>query len=126
MGGAIMLTFLTIIVLLLILMSAGAPPLPFAAILAGVLFVAFWVLVLKLLIGFGHWLINEPKPRPIGGATPQHPRAAVRQGNVPRLCADPRCGQVNLAEARFCARCGQPLGCAPGHSGCGQADGRAA
>jgi hypothetical protein len=26
------------------------------------------------------------------------------------VCAQPRCGYVNSAGARFCARCGQPLG----------------
>ncbi len=27
----------------------------------------------------------------------------------PRVCTNPRCGHVNVADGRYCARCGAPL-----------------
>lgn len=30
--------------------------------------------------------------------------------NGPRVCAHRQCGHINAAGARFCGRCGQPLG----------------
>ncbi len=105
-----MLALLAIVILVLVLLSAGAPPLTFGALLFGALFIGFWVIVIRMLIGLGRWLIGEPPPRRFASTRIPPHRGPVSYRTSRRACADPRCGRVNVPEARFCAQCGRPLG----------------
>ena len=106
-----MFALLAIVVVVLLFMGMGVHWVALPAIFAGFLFIAFWVMVLKMMIGFGRWVMGMP-------ACPSRRVQAVRRPLNPqvytapasRTCGDPRCGRVNPSEARYCAQCGRPLG----------------
>jgi hypothetical protein len=104
-----MLGLLALMFFMFALASTGAPRVAFVGLFIGIAFVAFWVVVLRSLIGFGRWLMQMPPDRPRRAFSADRP-GRPRSPESVRTCADPRCGRVNLAEARYCARCGRPLG----------------
>src|SRR5437773_11300468 len=59
-----MLALLVIFILLLMFMSTGAHWIALPALVIGFVFVAFWLVLLKVLIGFGRWLMHAPPERP--------------------------------------------------------------
>lgn len=108
------LVLLVVCVLLLAYGGLAAP-----AIFAGALFVGFWLLVLRIMIGFGRWVagggrqsteysgLDTPRRKPARN-TGEAAHLPIR-GAQQQLCRHPRCGHVNVSMARFCARCGRPL-----------------
>lgn len=78
--------------------------------MSGFLSFVFLLLVIWLLLHCIHMflrLIGEALfPRCSDGSGV---RARRTQSGVTRLCPNPQCGKCNRGEARFCARCGQPL-----------------
>ncbi len=77
---------------------------------AGVLllgFVAFFITILAAIVRLARRVLRSAA-RLIG---PALPTSAGRAGApaFARLCSRPRCGYLNAGNARFCARCGQPL-----------------
>jgi hypothetical protein len=106
-----MLGLLAIIVVVLLFMGAGAHWVALPALIAGFVFVAFWVVLLKMLIGFGRWLMGMPPGPPHRVPAARRPIGPQLYPAPPsRTCSDPRCGRVNVTEARFCAQCGRSLG----------------
>src|SRR5690242_11761427 len=105
-----MLALLTIVMILLLFTGLGAHWVALPALTMGFLFIAFWIFVLKLMIGFGRWVMGIPARPPPRIQPPRRPVAAqVYPAPPSRTCADPRCGRVNVPEARYCAQCGRPL-----------------
>jgi hypothetical protein len=59
--------------------------------------------------GVGRLFRGGPGTDGLGAGSPGAAWAARRfggAGNVPRICANPKCRHVNRPEARFCAQCG--------------------
>ena len=106
-----MFALLIIVVILLLFTGMGVHWVSLPALMMGFLFIAFWILVLKLLIGFGRWVMGiQSRPSPRIPPTRRPIVAQVYPAPPSRTCADPRCGRVNVPEARYCAQCGRPLG----------------
>jgi hypothetical protein len=101
--------FVLLFVILALYLAGSGAHLGLSLLVGITFFVGFWVLVIKGLIGFGRWLMAAPDrprfPKP-AQFTPIH-RAT---GRPSRTSGDPRCGRANLAEAKYCAQCGRPLG----------------
>jgi hypothetical protein len=69
-------------------------------------FVGFFVVAVVMvmrLIGFVARVL-------FGRPSTENERVRPRPERQGRLCPRLRCGHVNAANARYCARCGQPLG----------------
>lgn len=108
----VLLAIMIIVAALSILV--GVPdPLVWGTIIAGLIFVGFWVFVLRTLICFGRWLIapaDAASWRGTCGPVKHTPATWQCDGSSDsKTCRDPRCGKVNVPAARFCARCGRPL-----------------
>lgn len=104
-------TFLILIALMLLLAYGGvAAP----AIIFGAMIVAFWVMVFRLLIGFGRWVTTGQASCGGGWDGAQRSRqCATRRPSIgpsPKACRNSRCGRMNVASARFCSQCGSSLG----------------
>jgi hypothetical protein len=69
-------------------------------------FIGFFVVVAVMVVR----LIGFVGRALFGRASAENQPERQRRGHHGRLCPQPRCGHVNAAEARYCARCGQPLG----------------
>src|SRR5437016_499684 len=105
-----MFAFLMIIVLLFIFLGTGPHWIALPMLIVGFVFVTAWVIVFKMLIGFGRWLMGMPPPSARRVANPPRPfRPAIQPAPFGRTCADPRCCRVNVAGARYCAQCGREL-----------------
>lgn len=68
-------------------------------------FVGFFVVLLSMLaraLGFV-WRALIPRRHNRSGTI-------LESRCVGQVCPHPRCGHINRAEARYCARCGNPLG----------------
>ncbi len=75
--------------------------------IAGVLligFVGFFAVLISLLARGIRWVGRSLVP---AGEDPDG--TAGRHEYSPRICEHPRCGYLNRGDARYCARCGQPL-----------------
>ena len=73
------------------------------ALLVG--FFGFFAVLLTALARMVRFVLRTAVP----GAR-RTPRAEEPDVVAGQICAQPRCGHWNLPEARYCARCGSPLG----------------
>ncbi len=97
----LVLLLLMLCVLLLVYGGLAAP-----VVFLGVMFVGFWLIFLRALIGFGRWLTGGGEKQPAFG--PEAPRRLGPPARG-RVCSNSRCGRVNLSSARYCAQCGSVL-----------------
>lgn len=77
-------------------------------VVMGVVRLLFKVLRMTL-GGAGRLFRGGPGTDAVGPRPPRAAFAAGRfggTGNVPRVCTNPKCRNVNPPEARFCAQCG--------------------
>ncbi len=97
-----------IILILAMLLWASGDRMAFSAVLVGAVFIGFWWMIARILIGFGRW-VTAPTPfRPVRHFG-QAPRCSRRSLGASKVCTDRLCGRVNLDGARFCAQCGRRL-----------------
>ena len=119
-----MLAWLVIFVLVvLMLANTGAHPLAIVLVL-GAVFVGFWVVVFRMLIGFGRWLMGDPHPRfnlpdrPHSGPYASHPASSRSWGQARPINGDSRvpmmrvhalfAGKATADDVLKAARAGEP------------------
>ena len=69
-------------------------------------FIGFFVVMAVMVTRLVGYVLRSLFSGSSGRADPTR-RISARPG---RICPDPRCAHVNSPAARYCARCGQPLG----------------
>ena len=96
-----MLVVFVLLIVLLLFLTYGGVALPALVVTTAV--IAFWVMVIRLLIGFGRWMLAGCAPQ---WDPPVQARRTDLRGGV-RLCEDSLCQHVNPPDARYCAQCGK-------------------